>query len=200
MYWLNIEQAIMNFFVRNYDQYFIEWKNSINRRPMLLTGARQVGKTSSVKKFGRENYKNVFELNFMIDHEILSNIFDDGFQPSNILENAQIALENPFNPDTDLLVFEEIGFSQSALTSLKFFYEDAPEIHIIATGSNVGLFKNYPVGKTDRVTMYSMTFREFLMATNNSILLKFVDTPDHSKVPTVAHNKLINLITDYWFV
>jgi predicted AAA+ superfamily ATPase len=200
MYWLNTKQTVMNFFVRNYDQYFIEWKNSINRKPMLLAGARQVGKTSSVKKFGRENYKNIFELNFMRDQEILSNVFDDGLQPSSILENAQIALGKPFNPEADLLVFEEIGFSQSALTSLKFFYEDAPEIHIIATGSNVGLFKNYPVGKTDRITMYPMTFREFLMATNNSILLKFVDTPDHSKVPTVAHNKLIGLITDYWFV
>jgi len=156
----------MNLFVRNYDSYFIEWKSSLNRKPILLAGARQVGKTSAVKKFGIENYKKVFELNFMRDVEILS----------------------------------EIGFSQNALTSLKFFYEDAPEVHLIATGSNVGLFKNYPVGKTERITMYPMTFREFLLATNNSMLLKFVDMPDHSKIPTVAHDKLINLITDYWFV
>ena len=192
--------VVMNIFNRNYDEYFIAWKNSLYRKPILLAGARQVGKTSSVRKFGNENYKSVLELNFMRDYEVLSNIFDDGLQPSNILENAQIALGKPFNPTTDLLVFEEIGFSQRALTSLKFFYEDAPEIHLIATGSNVGLFKNYPVGKTERMTMYPMTFREFLIATNNSILLKFVDIPDHSKVPTVAHNKLIDLITDYWFV
>ena len=190
----------MNFFSRNYDPYFIEWKNSVKRKPMLLAGARQVGKTSSVKKFGSENYKNVFELNFMRDKAKLSSIFDDGLQPLRILENAQIVLGKPFNQETDLLVFEEVGFSQSALTSLKFFYEDTPEIHLIATGSNIGLFKNYPVGKTERVTMYPMTFREFLIATNNSMLLKFVDTPDHSKVPTVAHEKLIDLITDYWFV
>jgi predicted AAA+ superfamily ATPase len=190
----------MSFFVRNIEQYFIQWKNSLNRKPILLAGARQVGKTSSVKRFGRENYKSVFELNFMRDKALLGNIFEDGLQPSNILENAQIALGQSFNPQADLLVFEEIGFSQNALTSLKFFYEDAPEIHLIATGSNVGLFKNYPVGQTERMTMYPMTFREFLMATNNTILLKFVDTPDHSKIPTVAHDKLIDLVTDYWFV
>lgn len=190
----------MNFFVRNYDQYFIEWKNSLDRKPILLAGARQVGKTSTVNRFGRENYKSVFELNFMRDQAILNSIFDDGLQPSSILENAQIVLGKQFNPKTDLLVFEEIGFSQNALTSLKFFYEDAPEIHLIATGSNVGLFKNYPVGKTQRLTMYPMTFREFLAATNNAMLIKFVDSPDHSKIPAVAHNKLINLITDYWFV
>ncbi|MFC4701506.1 ATP-binding protein [Glaciecola siphonariae] len=172
----------------------------MNRKPLLLAGARQVGKTSSVKKFGSENYKNVFELNFMRDKVKLSSIFDDGLKPSSILENAQIALGKPFNQETDLLVFEEVGFSQDALTSLKFFYEDTPDIHVIATGSNIGLFKNYPVGKTERITMYPMTFREFLIATNNSMLLRFVDTPDHSKVPTVAHEKLIDLITDYWFV
>jgi len=193
-------KTIMNSFFRNIDQYFVEWKQSLNRKPILLAGARQVGKTSSVKRFGKANYNNVFELNFMRDQELLSDIFEDGLQPSSILENAQIALGKPFNPDTDLLVFEEIGYSQNALTSLKFFYEDAPNIHLITTGSNVGLFKNYPVGKTERITMYPMTFREFLVATNNSVLLKFVDTPNHSKVPTVAHNKLINLVTDYWFV
>ncbi len=166
----------------------------------MLAGARQVGKTSLVKKFGSEHYENVFELNFMRDKAILSNIFDDGLKPSSILENAQIVLGKPFNPASDLLVFEEVGFSQNALTSLKFFYEDASDIHLIATGSNIGLFKNYPVGKTERITMYPMTFREFLMATNNSMLLKFVDMPDHTKVPKVAHEKLINLTTDYWFV
>lgn len=190
----------MDIFIRNYDSYFKEWKDSFNRKPILLAGARQVGKTSTVKKFGRENYKKIFELNFMRDADILKRIFDDGLTPSSILENAQIALGEVFNPKTDLLVFEEIGFSQEALTSLKFFYEDAPEIHLIATGSNVGLFKNYPVGKTERITMYPMTFREFLMATNNSMLLKFVDVGEHSKIPAVAHDKLSDLVKDYWFV
>jgi len=195
-----MEKMTLSFFIRNYDQYLVNWKNSLDRKPLLIAGARQVGKTSAVKSFGESLYKKVFELNFMRDEEILSHIFDDGLKPWSILENAQIALGKGFNPETDLLVFEEIGFSQKALTSLKFFYEEAPDIHLIATGSNVGLFKNYPVGKTERLTMYPMTFREFLMATDNSMLLKFVDSSEWSRIPTVAHTKLIGLVTDYWFV
>jgi len=190
----------LSFFIRNYDQYLVNWRNSSDRKPLLIAGARQVGKTSAVKSFGGAQYKKVFELNFMRDEEILTHIFDDGLKPWNILENAQIVLEKEFNPKTDLLVFEEIGFSQKALTSLKFFYEETPDIHLIATGSNVGLFKNYPVGKTERMTMYPMTFREFLMATDNFMLLKFVDSSNSVHIPTVAHTKLIGLMTDYWFV
>jgi uncharacterized protein len=190
----------MQDFDRNYDDYLVKWKVSSSRRPLLIAGARQVGKTNVVKKFGKKHYKNVLELNFMRDKNKLLSIFEAGLSPSKIIENAQLLTGQAFDAETDLLVFEEVGFSQEALTSLKFFCEQAPHIHLVATGSNIGLFKNFPVGQTHRITMYPMTFREFLMAQGKKMLVRYVDTVTEGQIPSVAHEQLIEQLINYWFV
>lgn len=190
----------MKIFSRNYDNYLAQWKNMEDRLPLLIGGARQVGKSSVVKKFGEFHYENIIELNFMKEGEKLQTVFAEGLSPNKIIENTQLVLNKAFDPETDLLVFEEVGFSQNALTSLKFFAEDAPHIHIIATGSNVGLFKNFPVGKVERMTMYPLTFREFLSATDNDLLVKYTDTPTSANLPEAAHKRLMEELINYWFV
>lgn len=190
----------MKLFKRNYDNYLAFWSSMDDRLPLLIDGARQVGKSSLVKKFGESHYKNIFELNFMKDAEKLRAIFAEGLSPNNIIENAQLILNKVFNPETDLLVFEEIGFSSDALTSLKFFAEDAPHISLIATGSNVGLYKKYPVGKVERITVFPLTFREFLFATDNALLVKYVDRCDTESISQIAHERLLEQSFDYWFV
>jgi len=187
-------------FNRHFDNILVKWKSKENNLPLLSGGARQVGKSTVVKQFGKKHYKNVLELNFMKNKEQLKEIFANGLSPLSIIENAQLILNKEFNPDTDLLVFEEVGFSSDALTSLKFFAEEAPHINLIATGSNIGLFQGYPVGKTQKMIMHPMTFSEFLQATGNGMLVKFAKETENQNILEAAHSKLLNELMNYWFV
>lgn len=190
----------MKYFTRNYEQFLVEWKESRNRNPLIIDGARQVGKSTLVKHFGQKHYRKTLELNFMKDGPKLGQLFADGSSPKNILDNAEVITGQTFNVKTDLLVFEEVGYSEQALNALKFFNEDSPHIHIIATGSNIGLLKRYPVGQTQQITVYPFTFREFLMATGNTMLAKYVDEPEPTKHPSAAHFRLMEELINFWFV
>ena len=151
---------------RNVYGRLLEWKNSENRKPLILRGMRQCGKTYILKKFGEENYKNVQYFNFE-GNEVLSKIFDGNLDPEELLKKLRAFTEGTIDEDT-LIIFDEIQFCGKAITSLKYFCEDAPGYHVVCAGSLLGvLYSNptsFPVGKVSFIEMYPMSFDEFLLA------------------------------------
>jgi len=138
-------------------QQLLTWKKSRNRKPLLLQGARQVGKTFLVNKFGKNEYSNFIYLNFEQNTE-LHTLFTGNLEPSNIIENISLYLNKKINSADTLIFFDEIQTAPDVLTSLKYFYEHAPEYHIIAAGSllgvSVGKKTSFPVGKVNFLTLY----------------------------------------------
>jgi hypothetical protein len=166
---------------------------------MLIDGARQVGNSYLIEKIIAPKYfKNILKLDFMKDPS-LSAIFQGNLSVETIIEEAQLATNQVFNRQTDLLFFEEVGLCRNALESMKFFSQDAPNIYLVATGSNIGLFGRFPVGKTIRLTVHQLTFEEFLWATGNDLLANFINkTP--SDISPMAHEKLMILFREYLYV
>lgn len=154
----------------------LEWKNAKSRKPLLLKGARQVGKTYALLDFGKNYYDNVVYLHFEGNTETLNKIFEPDLNPKRILEEISAYSKQSVVPGKTLIIFDEIQACERALTSLKYFCEEAPEYHIAAAGSLLGLAINrgkfsFPVGKVDITTMYPLSFEEFLNATAPSLRL-----------------------------
>ena len=150
-------------------QELLVWKNSEKRKPLLLEGARQVGKTYLLETlFGKEYYNNVIRVNFeKADSELLT-LFDGNIEPQRIINYLSLKYNVSVNQNNTLIIFDEIQESPRALTSLKYFAEDAPEYHIAATGSLLGITlhsgTSFPVGKIDRLRLYPMDLEEFYWA------------------------------------
>lgn len=147
----------------------IEWKRRENRLPLVLLGMHQVGKTWLLKEFARQHYAGIAYFNFDLDANI-SRFFDEDLNPSNLIKKLEISLGRKIEPTATLIVFDEIQLCSKALLSLKYFAELAPEYHIVAAGSLLGvaLAQGYPVGKTETHYLYPMSFEEFLMVQNQS--------------------------------
>jgi len=139
------------------------WKNSPDRKPLLLQGARQTGKTWLMEEFGKNEYKKVISLNFEKQPEI-SAYFDGDVNPVNIIRSLEQRFTVDIEAENTLIIMDEIQESKRALNSLKYFCEEAPQYHIIAAGSFLGvtLHGSFPVGKVDRLTLYPLSFYEFL--------------------------------------
>jgi predicted AAA+ superfamily ATPase len=150
-------------------QQLLAWKNSDKRLPLLLEGARQVGKTYLLEMlFGKENYKNVVRVNFeKSDSELLA-LFDGNIEPQRIINYLSLKFNTHINQNDTLIIFDEIQESPRALTSLKYFAEDAPEYHIAATGSLLGIAlhsgTSFPVGKVNRLQLFPLDLEEFYWA------------------------------------
>jgi predicted AAA+ superfamily ATPase len=157
----------------------LAWKNSPNRKPLLLQGARQVGKTWLMKEFGKNEYENVVYLNFEKQPR-LSAYFDDDISPPNIIKSLEQYYDTTISLDTTLIIFDEVQESSRALNSLKYFYEEAPRYHIIAAGSFLGVASrgSFPVGKVDRVTLYPLCFYEFLEGIGKGRYVKAIKKRD----------------------
>ena len=144
----------------------VEWKQSKYRKPLILKGARQVGKTYIVKEFAKNNYEGLAYFNF--DHdENLKNLFINSKEPKRILEQLAFIYGKAIIPEKTLIFFDEIQECQDALNSLKYFQEEANEYHIIAAGSLLGIRltnTTFPVGKVEFLNMYPMSFFFFLLA------------------------------------
>lgn len=156
-------------------QDLLKWKNSEDRKPLILQGARQVGKTYIVNLFGAENYSNVVYCNFERE-QYLKDFFTD-LVPNNILKKIGNYKRKEIIPGHTLVIFDEIQACPQALTSLKYFCEEANENHLIAMGSLLGVSVHreqfsFPVGKVDYLNMYPMDFEEFLMASDNKFLIE----------------------------
>ena len=163
---------------RNIKKELIKWKESKSRKPLILKGARQVGKTYILKEFGKENYENVAYFNFDNDEE-LANVFTHTKDPKRILEQLALVSEDVIKPENTLIIFDEVQECPNALNSLKYFNEDANEYHIIAAGSLLGIrlsHTSFPVGKVEFLDMYPMTFSEFLKADGADNLVQYMES------------------------
>ena len=138
----------------------LQLKQAKHRKPLIVNGARQIGKTYSILEFGKSEYQNVVHIN-LEKNKLAANIFEDDLTPSVLVQKLESFTEERILPDTTLLFFDEIQACERALTSLKYFCEDAPEYHIVAAGSLHGVAVNrekysFPVGKVDELYMYPL--------------------------------------------
>ncbi len=181
----------------------IEWKESKYRKPLILKGARQVGKTYILKQFGKENYEGVAYFNF--DHdEDLYNLFQNTKDPKRILEQLAFIYGKAIIPGKTLIIFDEIQECPNALNSLKYFYEEANEYHIACAGSLLGIrlsHTSFPVGKVDFLNMYPMTFSEFLIADNAQNLVDYMNSLEKiEKIPDIFFNQLEEKLKAYFII
>ncbi len=181
----------------------ISWKISKRRKPLLLQGARQVGKTYLVNQFGKNEYKNYVYLNFE-QIPILSSLFESELNPHKIIENLSLFLGKKIDSNNTLIFFDEIQISPKVLTSLKYFQEEAPDFHIIAAGSllgvSVGKGSSFPVGKVNFMTLYPMSFIEFLIAFNENFIVEQLYKKIIEPFPDIIHKKLLTYFKKYLYL
>ncbi|RLA02657.1 MAG: ATP-binding protein [Gammaproteobacteria bacterium] len=176
------------------------WLKSKGRKPLVIDGARQVGKSYLVEQlFAPSHFEKVLKLDFM-ENPKLNSIFDGDLTPDVILREIQLATGQKFDPEFDLLFFEEVGLCQRAIDSLKYFYQDRPEIVLIATGSNIGLLGSFPVGKVNRLAINPLTFKEFLWANGLENLAEIIEIPSRETISQLTHDQLWEQLLKYYFV
>jgi uncharacterized protein len=183
---------------------FEEWKQSSRRKPLVVNGARQVGKTYAICHFGKTAYKNMAYLNFEKDVRLRS-YFDSTLDPKELLKMLSIHMQVDIIPNETLIVFDEIQECPKALNSLKYFCEEANHYHLIAAGSLLGVKtvgeKGFPVGKVNFLHLYPLTFFEFLAALGQEKLRVFLEEyRTYDPLPVGLHEKLIYLLRLYFFV
>lgn len=187
---------------RNIINDLAKWKEHTNRKPLIIQGARQVGKTWVMKEFGRLFFENVIYINFESSVR-LQQIFQNDFDMQRIISVLEIESGQKFNPNTTLLILDEIQEAEKGLTALKYFNENAPDYFVIAAGSLLGvsLQKNntFPVGKVDFLNLYPMNFEEFLLNQNEDGLAQALSTKNWDVIAPF-HEKLIQLLRTYYFV
>ena len=187
---------------RNLMKSLKEWKNSPYRKPLILSGARQVGKTWLMKEFGRTEYTNTVYVNF--DQDInAAGLFEGSIDPDRIILGLRALSGMEIDPDNTLIIFDEVQEAPRALTSLKYFCEEAPQYSIIAAGSLLGVAlhagTSFPVGKVDRMHLYPLNFQEFLYAMGEDAAAEILQTKDQRMI-TVLREKLSDLLRQYYYV
>lgn len=179
----------------------VDWKNSHRRRPIVINGARQVGKTWLLKNFGARHFENVAYVNFD-NNEPMRLLFDESYDIRHLLTGIQAETGERIIEGKTLIIFDEIQECPKALTSLKYFRENAPDLMVAAAGSLLGLAvhhgSGYPVGNVSTFDLYPLNFREFLDATGNQSLRELLDTDDDTGI-SVFSSKLIPLLRQYYF-
>lgn len=180
----------------------LQWKNDSNRKPLIITGARQVGKTWIMREFGRNEYDDVVYIN--CDNEKrMETLLSDDYNIDRILLGLQAISGINIKSDKTLIILDEIQEVPRGLHLLKYFYEEAPEYHIMVAGSLLGIILNrgvsFPVGKVDIMELHPMNFNEFLEAMGQEQLLKVLDSNDW-KLIDILSSKYIELLRQYYFV
>ena len=180
----------------------IDWKQQSNRKPLIIQGARQVGKTYLMKSFGASEYEEVAYFNFETTRS-LSSIFQKGYAITSMMSSLEILHGKPINPNQTFIIFDEIQACPEAITSLKYFYEGAPEYHIFAAGSMLGVAihqgVSFPVGKVSFLTLYPLTFHEFLEASGAEGLLQAI-TNEQIDVLQMLESELLDYYKKYCFL
>ncbi len=180
----------------------ISWKNSARRKPLILNGARQVGKTWLLKEFGRLHFENVAYVSLDND-AIARSYFDSGFDVSRIIASLSLELDMDIEPGKTLIVFDEVQVCPKAITSLKYFCENAPEYAVAAAGSLLGISATegtgFPVGKVNMLDLHPLSFDEFLEATGNERFAKLVASGDTAMIGAFS-SKLEELLKQYYVV
>ena len=183
-------------------QQLVDWKNKPNRKPLILKGARQVGKTWLMKEFGRQHFAKVAYVTFY-NNQRMKRVFDDDYDIDRIIMNINIEAKVEVTPGDTLIIFDEIQEAPRALESLKYFCENAPEYAVVAAGSLLGVAihkgVSYPVGKVDTIELHPMSFREFLEAMNEKQLASLISTKNHSMMSDFS-SKYIFWLKNYYYV
>ncbi len=187
---------------RNAIEKLYKWKNSPYRKPLIIEGARQVGKTWLMKEFGKQAYKDTLYVNFDSNSR-MEDLFSGDLDPKRLILGLELYAGHKIDPNNTLLVFDEVQEVPRALTSLKYFCENAPEYQIICAGSLLGIAlhhgTSFPVGKVDFLKLYPLSFNEFLMATDNERFLDVLKNRDYDMVKNFSQ-VYIDALRIYYFV
>ncbi|WP_448915986.1 ATP-binding protein [Eubacterium ramulus] len=180
----------------------LKWKQSKRRKPLIIEGARQVGKTWLMKEFGRQEYKDTIYINFDSNSR-MAELFASDLDTERLIMGLEIYVGRKINPDNALLIFDEVQEVPRALASLKYFYENAPEYHIVCAGSLLGIAlhqgTSFPVGKVDFLKLYPLSFKEFLMANDKERFAELLDRQDFQMI-TSFKQIYIDALKQYYFV
>ena len=180
----------------------IKWKESRRRKPLIVEGARQVGKTWLVKEFAATHYKNLVYINFE-EQIFMRNLFEGDFDIKRILDALSAASHQTITPGETLIFFDEIQEAKNGITALKYFMENAPEHHVVAAGSLLGLElhsqTSFPVGKVQFLNLYPMSFMEFLDALGEEPLSKVITEQNWTNI-NLFSSRLKELLKQYYFV
>lgn len=171
------------------------WKGTAGRKPLLLDGARQTGKTYLLRELFAKEFPRALHLDFLANPDLAS-AFAGSLAPADVLRSLQLITSQEFRPDTDLLVLDEIGECPRAVTALKYFAEQLPDAYVAASGSNLGLLGSFPVGKVAQHVVRPLTFREFLWASEEALLIEAFESRARS---SAVHLRLFDQLTDYYF-
>ena len=186
---------------RDFIERLVKWKNKSDRMPLILYGIRQVGKTWIMKDFGSKYYNQTAYFSFD-NNELIKTIFDRDYNIPRLIQALSVEAGFTINPKDTLIIFDEIQECPRALTSLKYFCENAPEYHIIAAGSLLGVVSlegtGFPVGKAELQTLYPMTFLEFLKAVDNRYV-EIIQNRDLRQL-SAFHNSIIDLLQQYFLI
>jgi predicted AAA+ superfamily ATPase len=178
------------------------WKIKQNRKPLIIQGARQVGKTWLMKSFGETSFEQTVYFNFENQQE-LRELFQQSLKSDNLLKGMSIIAGFTINPESCLIIFDEIQACSEAITSLKYFYEERPEAYIVAAGSLLGVSihqgVSFPVGKVEFMALHPFSFTEFLLACGHTELLENLNE-NNKALTKVFENKYIELLKNYFFV
>ena len=179
-----------------------KWKNSKRRKPLILEGARQVGKTWLMKEFGKQAYADTVYINFDSNSR-MADLFSADLDTDRLIMGLELYAGRKINPDNTLLIFDEVQEVPRALASLKYFYENAPQYHIVCAGSLLGIAlhqgTSFPVGKVDFLKLYPLSFSEFLMATGNERFAELLKNQDYEMI-TSFKQTYIDALKHYYFV
>lgn len=192
---------------RKIEELLLTWKNKTGSRlPLIVNGARQVGKTYILRKFGAEQFKNVIYINLETNLTIAS-YFTDNIAPERLLRYLEASTGERIIPGETLIILDEIQSCERALTSLKYFCEETPEFHIVAAGSLLGVAINrqrysFPVGKVETITLYPLDFEEFLWARGRNVLCEEIRSAYETMepLPNALHQEAIELYREYLLI
>ena len=196
-------QRMVTVLERNAIQDLIRWKNDAERKPLVLRGARQVGKTWLMKEFGRNYYKSFVYFNFDEEDELKS-IFETNKNPQRIIELLSMICGEKILPEETLIIFDEIQECPEALNTLKYFKEKANEYHVIAAGSLLGTLlakpKSYPVGMVNLLDIYPLKFDEYLEATDSGLYAYYESIQKEQQIEEIFHNRLLEAYNNYLII
>lgn len=191
---------------RKITSFLEEWKENDHRKPLILQGARQVGKTYSILEFGRTHYENVAYFNFETNPK-LNETFEENISPDYLIPILSHIAGQTIVREKTLIVFDEVQLCERALTSLKYFCEDAPDYHVIVAGSLLGVAVNrarfsFPVGKVDMKNLYPMDMEEFMLAMGENALVEQIKGcfKDNAPMPSALHDAAMKLYRQYLVV
>ena len=180
----------------------LKWKESKRRKPLIIEGARQVGKTWLMREFGRQAYADAVYINFDSNSR-MAELFASDLDTERLIMGLELYVGHKIDPDHALLIFDEVQEVPRALSSLKYFYENAPQYHIVCAGSLLGIAlhqgTSFPVGKVDFLKLYPLSFKEFLMATDKERFAELLDKQDFPMI-TSFKQTYIDALKHYYFV